>query len=172
MDSWARNRLIGKRAWRVAQQLAPPSVLQFVGQFAGQFLVHFTGQFTWQFEKGSSLTVPAQPREAANRLLVWKDEHGELLSAHSIGILSGSCPMDAWLRAVPHWDEKWAWRVRLTEHQSCQAERRAARAISGHWDSPCASCLCPLDHPSCPILALMEAARASPALSVSYISSQ
>lgn len=83
-----------KQAGCVAQQLAPLLVQQFWGQFsgqiAGQFVGHFAGQFTWQFEQGSSLTFPDQPREAANRLLVWEDEHEELLSAHPVGIPSGS----------------------------------------------------------------------------------
>lgn len=85
VGKWARNGLMGKQVWQVAQQLILPFVQQFVGQFAEEI----AGQFTWQFEKGSSLTLPEQPREAAaNRLLVWKDEHEELLSAHPIGILS------------------------------------------------------------------------------------
>lgn len=41
-------------------------------------------------QKGSSLTIPEQPREAANRLLVRKDEHAELLSAHPVSVLSVS----------------------------------------------------------------------------------
>lgn len=98
MGKWARRveirALIGKLAWHVPQQLAPLLVQQFLGQFAGQtagqFLGQFAGQFTWLFEKGSSLTPPEQPREAANRLLVWKDEQEELLSAHSISIPSVS----------------------------------------------------------------------------------
>lgn len=95
MGKWARNGLVGKHArnglmgkwvWHVTQQLTLPLVQQFVGQFvghcAGQFVGHFAGHFTWQWEKGSSQTLPEQPREAASRLLVWKDEHAELLSAH------------------------------------------------------------------------------------------
>lgn len=70
MGKQARNALIGKQAWPMAQEFASLLVQQVLGQFSG----HFTGQFTWQFEQGSSLIFPEQPREAANRHLVWKDD--------------------------------------------------------------------------------------------------
>lgn len=90
MGKQARNALMGKQAWHMAQHLASLLVQQVLGQFSG----HFAGQFTWQFEQGSSLTFPEQP----NRLLVWKDKHKELLSAHPISI-----PRVSWHRGAAPW---------------------------------------------------------------------